>query len=483
LKASFPPLGLGPLAFVACWPLFAAVRSRSLARRLGLGALAGMVWGCGTVFAWLYPAARGHLASGPIVASLFTAGAAWAYGGIYLCVLAGVYPWLPRPRWLTVPSAWVLLEAVRPYLLGGAPWALLGQSQIAVLPLAQLAELTGVAGLSFLVVMPAAALAESGRARRRGLAVWAAAVAVAAVFGAGRLARFPAGGASEGVPITVVSGHNLAPDPLAAYRAATAAAPPAALTVWPESAVPRYLQEEPADQTVVAEVARERGWLLFGAPRWAGRGAARRYLNAAYLADPAGRVAGTYAKSLLVPWAERSPWPLPSLVARPFSAGPADPAPLRAAGLRLGVLVCWESVFAAPARNYARRGVDVLVNLTSDRDLGAGALQQLSFSRFRAIETRRWLIRASGTGTTDLVDPAGRVHPRTTLRVAPNHGAPGLYVRWGETVPWFAVAVLALCFAASRYERRVAPRGERRDGVGPAPPAPAADPDTARVRS
>ncbi|MCI0636269.1 MAG: hypothetical protein L0206_20500, partial [Actinobacteria bacterium] len=167
----------------------------------------------------------------------------------------------------------------------------------------------------------------------------------------------------------------------------------------------------------------------------------------------------------LVPFAERSPWPLPSLVARPFSPGAENPRPLVAGGLRLGVLVCWESIFAEPARDYARHGVDVLVNLTSDRDLGAGAEQQLAFSRFRAIETRRWLVRASGTGPTLLLDPHGRVHEAGTLSLAAGAAtSPTFYVRHGEIVPRVALAILGLTFVLRTVRRirvRTAGRGVR----------------------
>ena len=415
--------------------------------RLGLGAATGIVWSLGLVGFWLYPAVEGHLVAGPLTAAALTVAAAWTYGGAYLAAFAVVYGWLPSPRWLAAPAVWVLLEQIRVRAFGGAPWGLLGHTQHAFLPLAQLAELTGVEGLSFLVLLPAAALAERGRTRRTGLATALVLVASASCFGAFRLRAFPPGQAPGATPaVEVISGHNLAADPLAAYLAATAGASAAPLTVWPEAAVPSYLEEDPAARERVARAARERGWLLLGAPRYDGRGAGRRYFNSALLFDPEGRLRATYDKQRLVPFAERSPLPALATVARPFTPGTAD-APLATDRLRIGPLVCWEAVFPDLARRYARQGVDVLVNLTSDRDLGAGAGQQLAFSRFRAIETRRWLVRASGTGPTLLVDPAGRIHRDDTLRLA-SAGSPGttVYVRWGETMTWLSASLLGILF-------------------------------------
>src|SRR5207249_3453781 len=129
----------------------------------------GIVWSLGLVGFWLYPAVEEHLATGPLAAAALTVAAAWTYGGAYLAAFAVVYGWLPSPRWLAAPAVWVLLEQVRTRAFGGAPWGLLGHTQHGFLPLAQLAELTGVEGLSFLVLLPAAALAGHGRTRRTGL--------------------------------------------------------------------------------------------------------------------------------------------------------------------------------------------------------------------------------------------------------------------------------------------------------------------------
>jgi apolipoprotein N-acyltransferase len=458
LALSFPPLGFWPLVFVAFWPLLAALGDAGAGRRLVLGCVAGLVWAECTVLPWLYPAARSHLAAGPFSALVLAGGAAWLYGGLYLAAFALVYPWLPRPRWLTAPAVWVLGEALRGEALGGAAWAFLGHSFHAWLPLAQLAELTGVAGLSFLALMPAAALAEPDPARRRGLIVWGLALMAALAFGLQRLgtASSPPGGTS----IVVVGGQNATRDPLAAYVEATRAAPPADVTVWPESALPGYLQEEAPAAAAVRETARARGWLLFGSRRYEGRETERRHFNAAFLVDPSGRLRDAYDKIRLVPFAERSPWPFPSVVARPYTAGTIRP-PLAAGPLRLGLLVCWESIFAEPARGHARAGVDVLVNLTSDRDLGAGATQQLAFSRFRAIEARRWLVRASGLGPTHMIDPLGRVHQQSELRV-PVPGPPTFYVRHGEVAAWGAAAVLVVTVVLRTVRRarvRTAGRG------------------------
>lgn len=459
LAAAVPPLGWWPLAFVAPSLLLVTVRGRGAGMRLGLGALAGLVWSSATMLPWLAPAARAHLDLGIGGALLGSAALSWLYGGAWLGVLAVALPWLPRPRWLALPAAWVLVEAARSRLLGGAPWSLLGHAQIGLLPLAQLAELGGVAALTFVTVMPGAALAATGDERRRGLVVSAAALVAALAFGAMRLSSV--GPEARGETIVVLSGLAGAPAPLEAWAAASLVAPPAALTVWPEGAVPGFLQDDLGSIGTVRAVAEARGWLLFGARRWRGRGDARQYWNEALLVGPDGTLEEARAKARLVPFAERAPWPFPELLARPYDPGDDTAGPFHAGPLRVGALVCWEAIFPEPARRWARDGVDVLVNLTSDRDLGAGAAQQLAFSRFRAIETRRWLLRASGTGVALAVDPAGRVHPLAQVRIAPGATAQTPYVRFGDLVPWAAAGLLLVAALRPRRERDDAPNRER----------------------
>jgi len=121
--------------------------------------------------------------------------------------------------------------------------------------------------------------------------------------------------------LTVVSGHNLARDPLGEYLAASAAAEPAPLTIWPEAAVPGYLADEPRTAEAIARAARARGWLLLGAPRYDSSGPRRRYFNSALLFDGDGRLRQTYDKLMLVPFAERSPLPALASLTRPFISG------------------------------------------------------------------------------------------------------------------------------------------------------------------
>jgi apolipoprotein N-acyltransferase len=342
-----------------------------------------------------------------------------------------------------------------------------------VLPLIQIAAVGGVAALSWLVCMPAAVCAERGRARRTGLAAATLVLLGVWAYGVRRLGADVLGDPGPTARLAVVGGHNADAALPARYAAETLGRPPAALTVWPEAALPGYLQDEPAVRATLTKVTTHAGWLLAGGRRHTGRGAVWRAHNSAVLLDPGGRVVAAYDKTRLVPLAE-SRVPLPGLGGippRPFEAGDGTQSALVAGRLSIGPLVCWEAAFPDPARRWARAGVHVLVNLTSDQDLGTGADQQIAFSRFRAVETGRWLVRASGARSPLLIDPRGRLHDANGLDVPLDVPPATPWVRYGDILPWAAILVLGIGAIAPAVrrgcERRAAPRHERRGAPPP----------------
>jgi len=421
-----------PLAWPALWLILRGLEGRTAWERAGDGSLAGVWWGLIAVGSWLDEAIRFQGGVSVPVSLGITFAIILVYGGAYVALFTTLYGWLPRPRWLSGPAVWVLLEYLRTQACG-APWALLGHSQHGWLRLAQLAELGGVAALSFLIVLVAAAFSDGGRERRRGGVVAVVAVVGTLLFGTLRMAAWSEV-ASDGARVQLVSGGHHSGDRLTTYVTASQALPPADLTVWPANALGEYLQDDVAAYAALAATSRRVGPLLVGGPRYEDRDEDRRYYDSAFLIGSPRGQHGTYDKRLLVPFAERAPVPAHGTRARPFSAGAPHQPPLEVEALRVGVLVGWEGVFAGPARDYARAGAHVFVDLTSDEGLGRGSAQQLAFSAFRAIETRRWLLRASGTGVSTAVDPLGRVHRVDRVRVPAAPPPETLYVRHGEVL-------------------------------------------------
>jgi apolipoprotein N-acyltransferase len=186
-----------------------------------------------------------------------------------------------------------------------------------------------------------------------------------------------------------------------------------ALIVWPENSVPRYLEVEPGLGTILGSVARRHGGdLLFGTPRYEDG----RSFNSVRLLTADGRNGGYYDKQELVLVAEANPWRAaeasgPDEQPNKFSPG-HGPGVLQSFA-PLGVSVCQEIMFPEIAARAVGAGAEVLVNVANDGWLdperGIAGRQLSAMATFRAVETRRWLIRAATTGVSGVFDPTGRV--------------------------------------------------------------------------
>jgi apolipoprotein N-acyltransferase len=189
--------------------------------------------------------------------------------------------------------------------------------------------------------------------------------------------------------------------------------------------------------------------------------------NSAVLVSPQGEFAERYDKVHLVPFGEYLPFPsvfgfaggLTKEVGE-FTHG-ASRAPLDAGATRLGIFICYESIFPDEIRHFARDGAQVLVNNSNDGWYGdSGAWKQhLQQTRMRAIENQRWLLSATNTGLTASIDPWGRVvaqaprKARTTL-VAPYAlvSSTTFYTRHGD---WFAFlcAIISIGALLTRFAK------------------------------
>jgi apolipoprotein N-acyltransferase len=226
---------------------------------------------------------------------------------------------------------------------------------------------------------------------------------------------------------------------------------PAPLVIWPELPAPLYFYNDPVFHETAADVARRHGYFLFGTVAFTG---ARQPLNSAVLLGPEGREAGRYDKIDLVPFGEFVPpmfWFVNRVTQEAGDFVPGkDIKVLPAASDRLGVFICYESAFPDLVRQFTKRGANVLVNLSNDAYFGRSEAraQHLLIARMRAVENRRFLIRATNDGFSAVIDPAGRIVqslPAYQQLVARVRYAPveetTFYARHGD---WFAWVCLAL---------------------------------------
>ncbi len=465
LVALFPGPDLPLLAPVALVPLLLALDAEARPRqRFLLGWISGGIFWGGTCY-WIYYTMHVH---GHVPA----AGAAALLAGFLVVkgLHLGVFGWLAGPllarRWgiPAVAAAWVAVEGTHPY--AGFTWLMLGNAGGNMPLVARLGPITGVLGMSFVLAMMSAAIAQALARRPRRWLLWLLTLQVLLLLPS-LPARQDGRQLAQLVQPDVVE-EELFSQPWTSARAAqmlrewtalsgqvAQTAEPPDLIVWPENPAPFYFYGDPAFRAAVAGVAQERHtYLLFSTVAF--RDAAQREpLNSAVLLGPDGAPVARYDKIHLVPFGEFVPWPFGMLVEKvTHEAGdyvPGDRIVVAQAGEhRVGTFICYESVFARHVRQFVAGGAEVLVNVSNDGWFGQSAArdQHLLIARMRALENARWLLRATNNGITAVIDPAGRVRaalpqdrPGVLVSRFDYAGGQTAYTRWGDWFWWLAVVV------------------------------------------
>ena len=466
----FAPFHLFPL------PLFTLALLIILWRRAATpfqAARLGFFWGLGFFLAgvsWVYVSMHEFGGMAAPIAALAT---------LLFCTYLALYPalagWLfsrfrhgtPGRDALLAAAAWTLCEWLRGWLLTGFPWLALGYSQAPPSPLAGFAPVLGVYGVGYVSVLIAALIAAPLPSLRN----WRHVSVIVIFLFCGQILHRMDWTQPVGAPLSVslLQGDipqsmkwqpERLPQSLATY-AQLAREHPAQLTVLPETALPLVLDELPRDY--VRQLTAQ-GPVLAGIVV---RTRAGGYANAA-VALAADAPPQAYAKSHLVPFGEYVPpgfsWflALMHIPMSDFSAGPARQAPLLIAGQRVMPNICYEDLFGEEIIRALPQAT-LLINLSNTAWFGHSLAQpqQLEIAQLRAMETGRFMLRATNTGMTAAVRPDGDV-----LAVLPAFAIDALtvkvqgyagmtpYARWGN-------ALIVLIAAASLLQallRRRQPR-------------------------
>jgi apolipoprotein N-acyltransferase len=336
---------------------------------------------------------------------------------------------------LTVAAAFALTEWIRANGLVANPFAQLAYSQSGT-SFAQTADLAGPYGVGMLVVAANVAIAGlvmpalGGRYPLRRAGLTAGVVMLAFGYGQWRLQQDF--GYGESLRVALVQGavtRELEWDRstrdanldryLSLTREAAAGSPD--LVFWPEFAVDFYLHEATVQRARLFDGVRAIGAdLVLGGShyRFRGQGEDQRtdYLNSIFVVDSLGRLrADRYDKRRLVPFAEYGPFG-DSLRAKTAVYVPGEkPQLLKVRGMRLGAFICGEALYPEIARELAIAGAELLANPSNDYWFGhpQAAAHQLQVASLRAIENRRYLVRATSTGISAVVDPHGRILVRS----------------------------------------------------------------------
>lgn len=485
----FPKPELTLLSWATLVPLLLATYKESRAgRAFLLGALSGIIFFFGSCQWVIYVLKNyGDLGwVGSVLAFfLLVVYLSLFYAGFGL-VFARLSWRFPQGCFLLAPFIWVSCEYLRGHLITGFPWCLLGYALVDYANLAKISTLTGVYGLSFVLVLINALIASATIRRNRESLVRL----ILAVLLLGIISAFYV--LSPSVPtrpshLANIVQTNLPPDqrwdlesrtvvlreltelslsPVSKYKNWPSAT--IRLTIWPETPAPFYFNHDPVFHRQMQSLAQiSQSYVLFGFVDYKNTPndlAAQDPYNSVALLSPRGDLISQYDKIHLVPFGEYVPYPGLFFFIEKISteAGNFRPgnqlvvSPLDEKH-KIGGFVCYEAIFPELVRQFAKQGADVLFNITNDAWFGnsAAPFQHLNMARLRAIENQRYLLRAANSGISAVVDPEGRIVNKTRLnerRVLEAcfdfRSQQTIYTRIGD---WFAWLCLLTTILAGGY--------------------------------
>lgn len=464
-KTLLPNFGF--LAWICFVPLFVAIYHATPRKSFLLTFLTGFVFYSLSLY-WIYNALTvyGGLYSYVAIGILFLMMVILAalMGLITLCTsfiknkFGGSYIYI-------VPIVWVAVELLRSYFpFRGFPWNNIAYSQALYPIFIQSADMFGIFGLTFVIILVNQLLAEvivkkihlTAPKLFAHIAIAVAVFTVLIAYGWYRVqtieVRSPDG---RQIRIGMVQG-NIPQDQkwdsealarnLAIYKKFTNEIKKsrADLIIWPESSFPYVLSVNDnvldLNRIGLSSFAEGGAWLLFGALASKKTPESSLY-NSAFLIDNLGNIKGRYDKVHLVPFGEYVPFKKFLFFAKKivapvgnFKFGDID-RKIQTDKYQIGTLICYEDVFPAIARRHTQNGANILINMTNDAWYGwtAAAYQHLYKSIFRAVENRRFVLRATNTGVSAVINPLGRVEIKSKLFV-PGVMISDVDLRKGETI-------------------------------------------------
>lgn len=385
--------------------------------------------------------------------------------------------------WTSSIALFVSLEFLRSLTREiGFPWGTIGYTLVPQKYLIQIADVTGIAGLSFLVIFTNVVLYNSFK---RPVLIILPIFIFSGVMGYSRcriesLQKLQFTTRNQGTKITVlVVQPNISPDikrrvemntrkRVLKKSSQTELQPD--LIVWPESALPGYMVEGGEPERTTRQIADSlRVPILMGGSRISFEGKRTKVYNSAFLVEPHKGITEFYDKIYLVPFGERLPFDefFPALQKLEFGQGRFSPGERRTLftvnGMRFGVLICFESIFPRHVRKFVKEGADFMVNITDDSWFGKtfGPYEHARMAVLRAVETRRTFVRCGNTGISYIVTPEGEIKHRTELfeeAVISDDIYPvsteTLYTKYGDVFSYIMLIIAAVGIVGMLYGRR-----------------------------
>jgi apolipoprotein N-acyltransferase len=449
LVLCFPAIDLFYLAWVALVPFLVSLYDKEPKQAFISGIFLGFPYFFGTLY-WIYHSIN-HYGGVPFVTSIIIVILLCLYLSIYTGIFAFLFSITIKrtkmPALFIASVFWVVLEFLRTYMFTGFPWSSIGYTQYKFLSVIQIADITGIYGVSFLIVAVNGALADLFLLKRRikdmplfplsqtviGLVILIIFIVISVIYGQIRLGEERPGnqfGASivqgnieqdkkwePSYQNTVIETYKNLTSESVSYQPS--------MVVWPETAVPFFFGTAMNYTNELVDFQKQLNtYLLFGSVLVKEK-INENYLlsNSAVLLDRDGNVDYVYDKIHLVPFGEYVPLQKFIFFINKLVVGIGDYVPGDSyvkAETPFGdfaPLICYEIIFPGLARKFYSTGGDFIVNITNDAWFGRtkGPYQHFSMAVFRAVENRKPVIRAANTGISGFMDSNGRILSTTKL--------------------------------------------------------------------
>jgi len=502
LALSFPLPDMGYLAWISLVPLFLALKGKNLKQAFWLAGVTGVVY---YFFALLWITNTMINYGGlPLLLSFGLLLLMSIYLSLYIALVGWGVSWLAQRGWwqavMSAPFLWTSVEWLRGHLLTGFPWANLGYSQYRYLPIIQIADLTGIYGIVFLIVLVNASLAllterfllKRSSDERLPLPIVAGIPLLlligSIIYGNVKINQYSAIEKENRrqLHVAIIQGnidqsikwdarHQKAV--FDTYRemtlkAASSPSPPD-LIVWPEAATPFFFLYDEFYTDQLFDLVEQSGrFLVFGSPVAQIFSNKVVSFNSALLVSPKKDLLGMYHKIHLVPFGEYVPLKTLLFFVEKMVQGIGDfeagrsPVVMAIPQGRFSVLICYEVIFPELVRQFVRDGAGFLVNITNDAWFGRSAApyQHIAMVALRAVENRVAIVRAANTGISGIIDPLGRITTksdlfvRVTLRgtILSQKGREAFYTRYGDLFAYLSLLYsmgMVLFFPPPRRKR------------------------------
>ena len=368
------------------------------------------------------------------------------YFGIFGFLTAYVTKKLRLPLPFFAPVLWVTLEYIRTYMITGFPWASLGYSQYKFLHIIQLADITSVLGISFLIVGVNAAFAEiylilknksSISCKSSFISIFFTFLLffLSLIYGYNKLHtdfsrdRDPINVAvlQGNIPQHLKWNREFQRKTIDIYKRLTdeANVHGANLIIWPETAAPFFFQERTVYQKELLDLSNKNNtYILFGSPSYTLSGNSDlRLFNSAYLISPSGEEPSRYDKIHLVPFGEYVPLSKILFFIEKMVVAIGDFMPgkeytvLKTPQIKFGVVICFEVIFPDLVRKFVKNGAEFMTTITNDAWFGntSAPYQHFTMTVFRAVENRVYFARAANTGISGFISPKGEILAQTPV--------------------------------------------------------------------